>query len=144
MTEVERSSIIEDINKLREMKNTLPAGSKERQAIAEEIVKLCQVVNENDKLANEFFLRSEQNEIQDKKNEKDSEMLAVKADEEKKDKRWSRGIQIAGLGVFLIDLGVKVYEWHRTMRFEETGTITSNTGRNLMGRLFKDRNVPKV
>lgn len=143
MTENERDFLVEDLIALKEKRDEFPAGSKERQAIASEIVDICRIINENDKNANEFFIRSEQNELQDEKNKKDSELLAIKNEEEKKDKKWQRGLQIAGITICLGDLIQRGIAWKQTMHLEENGTLKTQTGRGLFG-LFNRGNRPKM
>ena len=55
-------------------------------------------------------------------------------EEEKKDRKWKNGISVAGIVVPIV---VTVWGTLKTLKFEETGTVTTNAGRSFMNRLFK-------
>lgn len=71
----------------------------------------------------------------DKHNAEHQEKLDAREDE-KKD-RWIRNI-LNGLGI-AAPLGVTIWGTLKSLKFEETGTVTTQAGRGFIGRLFRGK-----
>lgn len=106
--------------------SNLEAGSKERSAAIEDITKLVHVINEDEKNVNDFALKSDQMYQQSKDREQE-----VK---EKKFDHWIKGI---GLGLTAAQLLAVLRSLKQVLRFEETGSITSKAGGNLVGNIIR-------
>lgn len=57
-----------------------------------------------------------------------------KNDDEKKDRKIRNGISIAGI---IIPTCVTIWGTIKTIRFEESGTLTTTAGRNFVNRIFR-------
>lgn len=57
-----------------------------------------------------------------------------KNDDEKKDRKIRNGISVAGI---IIPTFVTIWGTIKTIRFEESGTLTTTAGRNFVNRIFR-------
>ena len=64
----------------------------------------------------------------------DHEMKLEQAKEEKKDRKVKNGIAIAGI---VLPLGVTIWGTLKSLKFEETGTLTTIMGRGFINKLLK-------
>lgn len=117
----ELQSEMKDLSKIK-------VGTDEHKAAVESIVKLMDKYNELEKLD----LEAEQ---RDKDREHDKCFKQQQLDQEKKDNRWKNRITIAGIAVPAV---LTVWGTFKTIKFEETGTITT-----IMGRGFVQKLLPK-
>lgn len=106
--------IEEKLEKLKHME----VGSDEYRAGVESVTKLLDRAIELDK---------HNVEHQDKLDERD---------DEKKD-RWIRHI-LNGLGI-AAPLGVTIWGTLKSLKFEETGTVTTQAGRGFLSKLFRGK-----
>ena len=72
--------------------------------------------------------------IEDVKTESELELEKVKAKEQKREKNIDRGIN---LGMFGFQMGMFGYWLSKGYKFEETGTFTSPSFKNLYNNIFK-------
>ena len=99
--------------------DSLEAGGEEQKQVVENVNKLTRLVIDIDS-------------VQEGKLEKERE-----AKERKKERCIKIGLGAAGVGVTawqIIDHHVK---WKELLKFEETGTISSSGGRQMLSGLFK-------
>ena len=93
--------------------SSLPAGSKEKSSAIEDLVKL-------------YKLRMEE-----KRNELEERDIQMKKEQQIKDRYFKLGVEAAAIILPLIFYGIWM---HRGFKFEESGTYTSTTFRNLFNR----------
>ena len=105
----------------------VPMGTEEYKISVDGLTKLVDRAIEINKLNSEFDARHDEHEIE-------MEMKVKQFEEEKKDRKWKNGISVAGIVVPIV---VTVWGTLKTLKFEETGTVTTNAGRSFMNRLFK-------
>ncbi len=87
-----------------------------------------------EQIEEELTFKKEQLEeqIEARKNE---EMFKLKQAKIDRNLRWIQNGITIGLGV--LSIGVSVWGTNKTLKFEETGTVTTNAGRNWINSLFK-------
>lgn len=103
--------IADDFDKLNEME----VGSEEYKAAAATLNQFMDRAIEMEKIGSE----------------KDLKMIQM--EEEKKD-RWTRNI-FTGINV-LGGIGLVIWGTNKTLKFEETGTVTTTAGRKFVGKIF--------
>lgn len=114
--------IEDELNELSE----LELGSEKYDSAINGITKLMDRKIEMDKLESE---RKEKVETRDIENDFRSKQM----DDEKKD-RWVRnGISVASI---LVPTVVTIWGTYKTLKFEETGTITTSMGRGFINKLI--------
>ena len=139
---IETKELLEDViaGKLQILKEELSMDDKDKTESVSDVINLCKAMVEDDKVKLD-------NEEKIKKRETDERTLkeAREADEkfkeqQEKNQKWDRrikyGLDAASIGLPLLFYGI----WMRQgFRFEETGTYTSQTFRNLFGRFSPKR-----
>ena len=99
------------------------------------------LLEERDKVRNEL-IKLEQTKIEAdlKKQQLETEVKNKEAQIKAEDQRESVRNKIT-IGTFLVTTGISVYAIIRTFKFDETGTVTSTLGRNIltsaMPKMFK-------
>lgn len=114
--------IVDEINQLRGME----VGTEQYKTTVDGIVKLIKESNETERLKAEREKADEAREFE--KN------LKLKQHREEQIDRWVKN----GLTLLSIGGGILLTIWgtNKTLRFEETGTITTTAGRKFTGKLF--------
>lgn len=114
--------IVDEINQLRGME----VGTEAYKTTVDGIVKLIKESNETKRLDAELKKTEEAHEFE--KN------LKLKQAKEETIDRWVKN----GLTALSITGGILLTIWgtNKTLRFEETGTITTTAGRKFTGKLF--------
>ena len=139
---IETKELLEDViaGKLQILKEELSMDDKDKTESVSDVINLCKAMVEDDKVKLD-------NEEKIKKRETDERTLkeARESDEkfkeqQEKNQKWDRrikyGLDAASIGLPLLFYGI----WMRQgFRFEETGTYTSQTFRNLFGRFSPKR-----
>ena len=139
---IETKELLEDViaGKLQILKEELSMEDKDKTESVSDVINLCKAMIEDDKVKLD-------NEEKIKKRETDERTLkeARESDEkfkeqQEKNQKWDRrikyGLDAASIGLPLLFYGI----WMRQgFRFEETGTYTSQTFRNLFGRFSPKR-----
>lgn len=139
---IETKELLEDViaGKLQILKEELSMEDNDKTENVSDVINLCKVMIEDDKVKLD-------NEEKIKKRETDERTLkeARESDEkfkeqQEKNQKWDRrikyGLDAASIGLPLLFYGI----WMKQgFRFEETGTYTSQTFRNLFGRFSPKR-----
>ena len=146
----------ERVSKLIEELESYDVGSDEYKARLDAITKLTDRIRdlkkievdedaEHNKLVIDENLRQQQfeKELAFKKEQLAEQIEARKSEEEFKLKqakidrnlRWIQNGITIGLGI--LSVGVSVWGTNKTLKFEETGSVTTNAGRNWINSLFK-------
>lgn len=139
---IETKELLEDViaGKLQILKEELSMEDKDKTENVSDVINLCKAMIEDDKVKLD-------NEEKIKKRETDERTLkeARESDEkfkeqQEKNQKWDRrikyGLDAASIGLPLLFYGI----WMKQgFRFEETGTYTSQTFRNLFGRFSPKR-----
>lgn len=114
--------IVDEINQLRGMN----VGTDEYRTTVDGLVKLIDRSNETKKLEAELKKNEEAHEFE--KN------LKIKQAREEMIDRWVKN----GLTALSVAGGILLTIWgtNKTLKFEETGTITTTSGRKFTGKLF--------
>lgn len=102
-------------------------GTDEYKATVDGIAKLVDRSIELDRL-------NVEHEAKLKEMEFDHELKLEQAKEEKKDRKVKNGIAIAGI---VLPLGVTIWGTLKSLKFEETGTLTTIMGRGFINKLLK-------
>lgn len=105
----------------------MEAGSEEFKTTVDGVAKLMDKSIEMRKLAQE----KEQKEA-DRENEKTLKQQQMA--DERKDRLWKNIISIA---TFTAGILLTIWGTNKTLKFEETGTVTSTAGRKFTGSLFQ-------
>lgn len=114
--------IVDEINHLKGM----DVGTEEYKVTVDSLVKLMDRSIEKDKLYAELKKEEETQEFE--KN------LKLKQAKEETIDKWVRN-GLTGLGV-ISSIILTIWGTNKTLRFEETGTITTTAGRKFTGKLF--------
>lgn len=105
----------------------LEAGSEKYKLAVDGLTKLVDRAIEIDKLNDSAKDRREARDA-------DMEIKQQQLYEDVKDRKVRNGIAIAGI---IIPTAVTIWGTLKSLKFEETGTITTNAGRNFISRIFK-------
>lgn len=107
----------------------MEAGSEEFKTTVDGVAKLMDKSIEMRKLAQE----KEQKEA-DRENEKTLKQQQMA--DERKHRLWTNIISIVTFGTGIL---LTIWGTNKTLKFEETGTVTSTAGRKFTGSLFQRR-----
>lgn len=110
--------ILEDIEELNEKLKGMKPGSDEYEATANMLSKLMDKAIDMGK----FNIEAEQK--------------AQEMEDEKRDRLVKNGI---GIGTALLTAGVTVWGTLKSLKFEETGTVTTIIGRGFIGNLLRKK-----
>ena len=124
--EIETLLYNEIVSELEEL-NKLDVGSDEYKVAAEGIAKLIDRSIEMDKIKNERDERQTNRE-------NDIELKTRQVNEEIKDRKIKNVITIVVSGVGTI---VTIWGTLKTLKFEETGTVTTMAGKNFINKIFR-------
>lgn len=114
---------------MAELKKT-KVGTDEYKAIVESITKLTDKLVELEKLDVETDKIQTDYEIEHEKNQ----IERVKVENEKADNRLKNVLSALGI---VVPAGLTIWGTFKSIKFEETGTITTIAGRNFFNKLFK-------
>lgn len=124
--------IVSELNKL---KYDEPDENGNGKSNANDVINLCKVMIEQDKVELEFDERINKREAEAKALKETQELENQFRESQAKEQKWDRRIKYAldaaSIGLPLIFYGVWM---NRGFKFEETGTFTSATFRGLFGR----------
>ena len=122
-----RELLDEEIQVEFEKLSKLEVGSESYKATVDGLTKLVDRVIEIDKL---------NDSAQDRREARDADMEIKQQQlyEDVKDRKVRNGIAIAGI---IIPTAVTIWGTLKSLKFEETGTITTNAGRSFISRIFK-------
>ena len=105
----------------------LEVGSEKYKTAVDGLTKLMDRAIEIDKLNVRAEERRDARDIE-------AELRQQQLDEDVKDRKVRNAISIAGI---VIPTAVTIWGTLKSLKFEETGTLTTNAGRNFMQRIFK-------
>lgn len=117
----------EEISNELETLGGLEIGSEEYKTTVDGITKLMDKKIELEKSERDAKVKDRDYELESKK--------LVQIDNDKKDQLFKNGIAIAGI---VIPSLITIWGTFKTLRFEETGTVTT-----IMGRGFVNKLIPK-
>ena len=116
----EIQSELSDISKLE-------VGSDQHRTAVDSVTRLWDRMNESEKLEIEKMERAENREI-------DLDLKLRQMEEERKKRIIQNFIDV---GSIVTTLGLTVWGTLKTLKFEETGTVTTTAGRNFINKLFR-------
>ena len=131
MTNEIKEKLDEEIQSLLDNLGGLNKGSNEYQAVLDDVSKLIDKRNDIDKLDLEQAKYKLSEKSEEYKVDKDKELNEYN----KKNQIISHAISI---GTIVIPVLVTVWGTYKTLKFEETGTVTT-----IMGRGFINKLIPK-
>ena len=99
--------------------STLPAGSEEQIAVYDSVAKMYKLALEDEKMNRERREKEHDNQVQERVQKKRFILDAV------------------NVGVTAVGVGATIWGLVRGFKFEETGTFTSQTQRNLFSKMFR-------
>ena len=139
---IETKELLEDViaGKLQILKEELSMEDKDKTENVSDVINLCKVMIEDDKvkLDNEEKIKKRETDERTLKEARESDEKFKKQQEknQKWDRRINYGLDAASIGLPLLFYGIWM---NRGFWFEETGTYTSQTFRNLFGRFSPKR-----
>lgn len=122
-----RNVLNEEIGSEFEELSKIEVGSDKYKSAVDGVTKLVDRAIELEK----FYVEME-DKTETRENETELKVQQIKND--KKDQVVRNGIAIAGI---IIPTAITVWGTLKTLKFEETGTITTDAGRNFINRIFK-------
>ena len=105
----------------------LEVGSEKYKTAVDGLTKLMDRAIEIDKLNVGAEERRDARDI-------DAELRQQQLDEDVKDRKVRNTISVLGI---VIPTAVTIWGTLKSLKFEESGTLTTNAGRNFMNRIFK-------
>lgn len=137
----------DEINRVIESMKGMDVGSDAHKAAAETVSKLIDRYDELDKTTIQWSAQTEEDARQEaelnlkreqleheKKIHADDEAFKEKQAKEER-RKMIVNIVLTSLGI-IIPTGVTIWGTYKTLKFEETGTITTAMGRGFIQRLF--------
>lgn len=137
----------DEINRVIESMKDMDVGSDGHKAAAETVTKLIDRYDELDKTTIQWSAQTEEDARQEaelnlKREQLEHEKKIHEDDEAFKEKQVKEerrkmivNIVLTSLGI-IIPTGVTIWGTYKTLKFEETGTITTAMGRGFIQRLF--------
>ena len=113
-------------NEFEELKN-IDVGSDKYKTAVDGLTKLMDRAIEIDKLDVGAEERRDTRDV-------DAELKQEQLEADVKDRKVRNAISLAGI---VIPTAVTIWGTLKSLKFEETGTITTNAGRNFINRIFK-------
>lgn len=107
----------------------LQLGTEEYKTTVDGLTKLVDRAIEIDKIN----IEQEEKTVTRKE---EAEFKTKQMEDEKKDRKVKNGIAI---GTALLSMGVTIWGTLKSLKFEETGTVTTLVGRNFIGKLFSKK-----
>ena len=117
----------EEIQSEFEELKTLEVGSDKYKTTVDGLTKLMDRAIEIDKLNDGAEERRDARDI-------DAELKQEQLEADIKDRKVRNAISLAGI---IIPTAVTIWGTLKSLKFEESGTLTTNAGRNFMNRIFK-------
>ena len=123
-----KEALVEEIQNHLELINTVPKGSKEQQALVQDLTRLVDSVNELNKTEYEYYDKQERREMDREKNQAMNELESKKSD-----LGWKRiTFELAKVVIpALISIGAYDVFQKRVLKFEETGRLVTTASREL-------------
>lgn len=118
-----------EIGSLFEALKDLEAGTEEYDKVSNSLNKLLDKYNEMTKNDYDYWDRQETRKIEYEFKEKQLE-------EDRRDHRVKNGLTLTSIAT---GLGLAVWGTIKSLKFEETGTVTTNAGREFIKKLFHMR-----
>lgn len=125
---IEKSLHAEIVSEFEEVK-TMEVGSEKHKIAVDSLAKLMDRAIELEKIDAESIERDKDREAEAKFKEKQLE-------EDQKSRRVRDGLTFAGI---ILPLGATIWGTLKSLKFEETGTVTTMAGRNFISRLFSKK-----
>lgn len=116
----EIQSELEEISKLE-------VGSDQHRTAVDSVTRLWDRMNESEKLEIEKKERAENREIE-------LDLKLQQMEEERKKRIIQNFIDVGGI---VTTVGLTVWGTLKSLKFEETGTVTTMAGRNFISKLFR-------
>lgn len=105
----------------------LEVGSDQHKTAVDSVTRLMDRMNESEKLEIEKKERVENREIE----------IDLKLQQMNEDRKKRIIQNIIDVGTLVTTVGLTVWGTFKTLKFEETGTVTTNAGRNFINKLFR-------
>lgn len=115
-----------EIGTLFEALEDLEAGTEEYDKVSTSLNKLLDKYNEMTKTDYDYWDRQENRT-------KEYEFKEKQLEEDRKDRRVKNGLTATSI---VTGLGLTVWGTLKSLKFEETGTVTTNAGREFIKKLF--------
>ena len=140
----------DEINRVIESMKGMDVGSDEHKAVSETVAKLIDRYDELAKTTIQWSAQTEEDARQEaeldlKREQLEHEKKIHEDDEAFKEKQIKEerrkmivNIVLTSLGI-IIPTGVTIWGTYKTLKFEETGTITTAMGRGFIQRLFSKK-----
>ena len=117
----------EEIQSEFEELKKIEVGSDKYKTAVDGLTKLMDRAIEIDKLNVSVEDRRDTRDV-------DAELKQEQLEADVKDRKVRNAISLAGI---IIPTAVTIWGTLKSLKFEETGTVTTNSGRNFMNRIFK-------
>lgn len=113
-------------NELKEI-SKMEVGSDQHRTAVDSVTRLWDRMNESEKLEIEKKERAENREIE-------LDLKLQQMEEERKKRVIQNIIDVGGI---VTTVGLTVWGTLKSLKFEETGTVTTMAGRNFISKLFR-------
>lgn len=111
--------LMDKISELLQEADTLPLGSEEQTAVYNNIAKLYSLAFEDEKMNRDNWQKVNDREY------------------EKKSQKKKFILEAIGVGITGFSVGATIVSVFKGFKFEETGSISSQTQRNLFSKMFR-------
>lgn len=121
-----KDQLAKEIGSLIEALGDVEAGTEEYNKIANDLSKMLDKYNEMTRNDYDYWSKQEERD-------KDYELKEKQLEEDRKDHRIKNGLTAASIfGGF----GLTIWGTLKSLKFEETGSVTTNAGREFVKKLF--------
>lgn len=124
-----KQTLMEKLDRQLEKLDTLEYGSAEYRGAVDDIAKLADKLNDMERIEREYEEKAES-----RKDEKD-----YKAKQRKLDIADLIAKHSLTAAALLVGVGMKVWGTNKSLKFEETGTVTTFAGREWLKELFSKK-----
>lgn len=101
-------------------------GSEEHKVAVDTVAKLLDKLNDMERIESEYLEKSESRTVE-------TDLKIEQMEEEKKDRIIKNCLMALGT---LSSIGLTIWGTNKTLKFEETGTVTTMAGRAFIQKLF--------
>lgn len=128
-----KEQLAKEIQSLIEVLDNTAAGSDEYKKVSDDLAKLLAKYNDMNRSDLEYWDKQETRDREYEIRMRDHELREKQLTEEQKDHRVKNGLTAASIfGGFALT----IWGTLKSLKFEETGSVTTNAGREFIKKLF--------
>lgn len=115
----------------------LEPDSPNVRMIDDSIIKMAGILNDASKIQNDYYIQDSKRADEVEKNALDATLKRQQMKKDDVHQTIKHVLEGLGITVSFASIGAAVWTFVKSMKFEETGTISSQAGRKVLGELIR-------